>query len=83
MNNENIRTINNIKVVHSFKYLGMQINDGKNCFKEHRNNKIISARKYSNMMMSVIARSSNKIMIGKTYWKNVVLAEILYGAELT
>ena len=33
------------------------------------------------MMMSVISRSSNKIMIGKTYWKSVVLADILYGAE--
>ena len=83
INNENIRNINNIEVFKSFRYLGMQINEGKNCFREHKADKIISARKYSNMIMSVIAKSSNKLMIGKTYWKNVILAEILYGAELT
>ena len=34
------------------------------------------------MIMSVIAKSSNKMYIGNTYWKNVALAEILYGAKL-
>ena len=42
----------------------------------------MKAKQYANLIMSVIAKSSNKIMIGKTYWKNVVLAEILYGAEI-
>ena len=34
------------------------------------------------MMMTVIARSSNKLMLGKTYWKDVILPEVLYGAEV-
>ena len=42
----------------------------------------MSAKHYSNMIMTVIARSSNKLMIGKTYWKNVILPEVLYGAEV-
>ena len=42
----------------------------------------MSAKHYSNMIMTVIARSSNKLMIGKTYWINVILPEVLYGAEV-
>ena len=34
------------------------------------------------MIMSVIGRSANKILIGKTYWKSVALPEIMYGAEI-
>ena len=31
--------------------------------------------------MTVKPRSSNKIFVGKTYWKNA-LAELMYGAEI-
>ena len=32
-------------------------------------------------MISITNRSTNKLLIGKTYWKNVVLPEILYGSD--
>ena len=35
----------------------------------------------ANMMLSIINRSTNKLLIGKTYWKNVILPEILYGLD--
>ena len=69
-------------MVQEIKYLGIIINSGRNCFKEHKRNKITKAKELANMIMTVIAKSSNKMLIGKTYWKNVALAEILYGAEL-
>ena len=69
-------------MVSCFKYLGEKINEGRNRFKEHKIDKIMKAKQYANLIMSVIAKSSNNVMIGKTYWKNVILAEILYGAEI-
>ena len=33
------------------------------------------------MMPAVIAKSCNKILIGKTYWKCVALPSILHGTE--
>ena len=82
MNKDNISDISNIEVVNNIKYLGVKINEGRNCFKEHKQEKIMKSKQYSNLIMSVISKSSNKIMIGKTYWKNVILAEILYGSEV-
>ena len=69
-NCNNIDKINDIKVVSCFKYLGVKINEGRNSFKEHKKDKIMKAKQYSNLIMSVIAKSTNKILIGKTYWKN-------------
>ena len=40
------------------------------------------ASKLSNMTYSIIARSCNRLMIGKTFWKGLGLATVLYGAEL-
>ena len=31
---------------------------------------------------SIIARSSNKVLMGKTFWKTVVLLSVLLGAGL-
>ena len=36
----------------------------------------------SNMTYSVIARSCNKILIGKTYWKGVVLPSVLFASSV-
>ena len=76
-----LRSINGIKVVTEIKYLGVTINNSRNCFKNHKNNKIKQARKLSNLTFSVISKSSNKILIGKTYWKNVAIPSILYGSN--
>ena len=34
-------------------------------------------------MPAVIAKSCNKLMIGKTYWKSAALPAILHGTEVT
>ena len=71
----------NIKKVKEFKYLGVTINTGKDIFKTHKETKIRKSKQLANMIISIINRSTNKLLIGKTYWKNVVLPEILYGSD--
>ena len=40
------------------------------------------AKRMENMTYGIIERSCNRVMIGKTYWKDVVLPSILHGAEV-
>ena len=44
-----------------------------------KKNKINEARKFCNMMTAAVVRSSNRLTIGKTYWKQVALLKILYS----
>ena len=66
-----------VVVVPSIKYLGITITDRRKHMKEYKEQKIKLARKMSGVTFSVIARSCNKLLIGKTYWKSVVLPSIL------
>ena len=77
-----IEEIGGIKVVNSMKYLGITICDGKDMFQKHKENKIILAEKLANITYSVINRSCNRLLIGKTYWKNIALPAILYGSSI-
>ena len=40
------------------------------------------ARKMANMTYTVISQNVNKILIGKTYWKSVVLSSILHRTNV-
>ena len=40
------------------------------------------AKKLANQTYPVIAKSCNKILIGKTFWKSLALPSILYGANI-
>lgn len=73
------KEIEQIRVTSEIKYLGLIINDTVNCFKHYKTTKLEATLKYANMTYSIIARSCNKILIGKTYWKAVVLPCLLYG----
>ena len=54
-------------------YLGVTVQNKKDCFKLHKEECLNKARHRSNLMPAVIAKSCNKILIGKTYWKNAAL----------
>ena len=82
LNRDNINQISDIKVTQQIKYLGILINEGRNCFRNYKKDKVLKSKHLANMIMPVVARSSNKFLIGKTYWKNVALSEILYGSEI-
>ena len=38
--------------------------------------------KIANMVNSVNTKSCNRLLIGKTYWKNIALPAILYGSNI-
>jgi hypothetical protein len=71
--------IEEIKVIDKLKYLGMVINDKRRMFEEQKKIIVEKANRMANYTYSVIERSVNKIMIGKTYWKSMVLPSLLYG----
>ena len=56
-------------MVKKIKYLGTYITNRRKYFAHHKELKIEKARKMANMTYSVVARSCNKMAIGKTYWK--------------
>ena len=73
--------IGKIYMVHKLKYLGIIVNDKTKCFKRHKEETIKQARKIANMTDSVMHKSCNKIIIGKMYWKSVVLPSVLMGVS--
>ena len=81
-NSEGIEDVDDIKVVHKIKYLGLMISDGQDIFKDQKEEMINKASRYANLTYSVIAKSYNKMRMGKTFWKGVVLSSVLYGAGL-
>ena len=64
------------------KYLGIWIEDKRDIFKKHKETKLKLAQKLSNTTYSVTNRSCNRMLIGKTFWKNVALPAILYGSAV-
>ena len=57
-------------ITNKINYLGVTVQNKKDCFKLHKKQCLSKARHRSNLMPAVIATSCNKILIGKTYWKN-------------
>jgi len=78
---EQIEKIEEIKATNSVKYLGVNISNDKDCFKLHKV-KLKDSKRMSNLTYSVIAKSCNKVDIGKTYWKSVALPSILFGSAV-
>ncbi|XP_064116580.1 uncharacterized protein LOC135222424 [Macrobrachium nipponense] len=40
------------------------------------------AQKLANLTYSVIEKSCNKVLLGKTFWKNIALPSVLYGTNV-
>ena len=69
-------------IVNKIKYLGILIDDKKKCFESHKiqmNEKII---KLTNQIYAILGNSCNRILIGKTFYKGLVLPSILYANEI-
>ena len=66
-NLQNQSKLAKIEVVDTVKYLGIELTEGRNYLSEHKKRKINMARKIANMTSSIIARSCNRLMVGKTY----------------
>ena len=81
-NQENITEIEGIKVVEKFKYLGLTVDNTRDIFKSQKQDMIDKVNRASNRTYSVIKRSCNKMLVGKTYWKGVILPSALHGISL-
>ena len=81
---EKYEKISNIEVVEEIKYLGVIVQAKRNVFEGQRNEimKKKKIKRLSVMTNSVIEKSCHRVMMGKTYWKGVVLPSALYGAEV-
>ena len=78
---EKCKKISNIKVVEEIKYLGLIVQAMRMCLKDkERNDEKI--KRLSVRTNSVIEKSCHRVMMGKIYWKGVVLPILLYGAEV-
>ena len=74
--------IEDIPVTSSFVYLGVTIQNKRNCYKLHRIECMNKAKQYSNLMPAVMARCCNKLLTEKTYWKSAALPSILHGTKV-
>lgn len=74
--------IKSIKVSQKIQYLGVTVTNRKNCLKNQKEKSIQKAKKLANLTYPVIAQSCNKILIGKTFWKSIVLPTVLYASSI-
>ena len=79
---EKYEKISNIEVVEEIKYLGVILQAKRNMFEGQKNEIMKKIKRLSVMTNSVIEKSCHRVMMGKTYWKGVVLPSALYGAEV-
>ena len=76
---ENIEEIESIRVVNRIKYLGIILDNKRDLFKTQREEMLCKAHNLANMTYSMINKCCNNILIGKTYWKVMVLSSVLQG----
>ena len=69
--------VGGIRVSNTIRYLGADARGSKMCFCAYRKGKIQLAERMANLTFSVISRSCDKLLIGKTYWKSVVQPRVL------
>ena len=74
--------IEGIKVTKHIKYLGLTLDNKRNCCKTEREKTTEKAQKLANIIYSIIEKSYNKLMIGKTFRENVAIPSILYGSNI-
>ena len=51
----------------------MKLTAGREKYKLYKKGKIQKAKSIANMVIGAIARNSNKLLIGQTFWKNVII----------
>ena len=79
---EEVQEIEGMEVVKEIKYLGVKIEGRRNLYEGQRRKMLEKGKKMSNMTYSVIEKSCHRVVVGKAYWKSVVLASVMYGAEI-
>ena len=71
-----------IGVVDSIRYLGILVECRRDCFRAFKQERILLAEKMANVAFSVVARSCSRVVVGKAFWKGVVLPSVLFGSAV-
>ena len=79
---ESYEEVGGIEVVKNFKYLGLFIDDDDDIYKKQKEEMGNKAKRHENMTYQVIENSCNRVLMGKTYWKSMVLPSVMYGVGL-
>ena len=74
--------IENIEIAEQGKYLGMQMTNDKKWYRKHIEERVKKGVKMGNYISTIIGGCCNRLLVGKTIWKNMALPSILYGQEL-
>ena len=69
-------------MTNKIKYLGIEIDNKRDMFKSQKDIILEKAERFEPATYSVIKKSCNKVLVGKNYWKGLVIPTILYGAGL-
>ena len=81
IHNKILMEIGEIKKCNEFKYLGVKISNNKDVFKNHLTEKLKNIDKYKYWMTYLLKGRKEKILLGKTIWKNVMLPKIMHGSS--
>ena len=54
----------------------------RDCFRKNREERIRLAERMANVTFSVVSRACERLLIGKTFWKSVVLPGVLNASEV-
>ena len=79
----NDKTFKEFKVANELKYLGVTISNNKDILNNFKKDKVKKGRSLANMIFSILGRCCNRLLVGKTYWKNLALPQIMYVNEVT
>ena len=73
----NVRTlmkkIENIEMAEQGKYLGTQVTNDRNLYRKHVEVRVKKRIKMGNYISTIIGGSCNRLLVGKTIWKNIIL----------
>ena len=76
------KEIKMIEVQNTVKYLGVTLNNKRNCYSNHIRDSMVKGNKYVSILPATIATSTNRLLIGKTYWKSIALPSILFSSKV-
>ena len=76
------KRVGGIEVASSVRYLGTDLGNSRQCFGSYKKGKLVLTESMANLAFSVVYRSCDRLLIGKTYWKSVVQPIVLSASSV-
>ena len=73
--------VGGIEVVSSLKYLGLMVDNKKDLYGTQKGLVVGRAKWRARETCSAIERSYNRVLVGKTIWKDIELPGLLFGTS--